>query len=110
VFTIFPYVSRGSSGSIVSGYELDNQAIEVRSPAEARGFSSILLCPDRLWGPPSLLYSGYRGPFSGDTARPGRDADHSAPSIAEVDELELYLLSSQAPAWRVVTAFIFPYS
>jgi hypothetical protein len=28
----------GSSVSIVSGYELDDRAIEVRSPAEARGF------------------------------------------------------------------------
>jgi hypothetical protein len=30
--------SRGSSVSIVSGYELDDRAIEVRSPAEAKGF------------------------------------------------------------------------
>jgi hypothetical protein len=28
----------GSSVSIVSGYGLDNRAIEVRSPAEAKGF------------------------------------------------------------------------
>jgi hypothetical protein len=28
----------GSSGSIVSGYGLDHRAIEVRSPAEAKGF------------------------------------------------------------------------
>jgi hypothetical protein len=34
--------SRGSAVSIVSGYELDDQAIEVRSPAEERGFSSNL--------------------------------------------------------------------
>jgi len=33
------------------------------------------LCPDRLWGPPSLLYNGYGGPFPGGKARPGRDAD-----------------------------------
>jgi hypothetical protein len=25
--------------------------------------SSKFLCPDRLWGPPSLLYNGYRGSF-----------------------------------------------
>jgi hypothetical protein len=30
--------SRGSSVSIVSGYGLDEGAIEVRSPAEAKGF------------------------------------------------------------------------
>jgi hypothetical protein len=35
-------------------------------------------------------------------ARPGRDADHSPPSSAEVEnEQELYLLSPQAPPWRV---------
>jgi hypothetical protein len=28
----------GSSGSIVSGYGLDDQAIKVRSPAEAKEF------------------------------------------------------------------------
>jgi ABC-type sulfate transport system permease subunit len=31
-------VSRGSSVSIVSGYGLSHRAIEVRSPAEAKGF------------------------------------------------------------------------
>jgi hypothetical protein len=38
----------------------------------------------RLWGPPSLLSSGYQG----------READHSPPSSAEVKEwVELYLHS-----------------
>jgi hypothetical protein len=26
-----------------------------------KGFYLEPLCPDRLWGPPSLLYNGYRG-------------------------------------------------
>jgi hypothetical protein len=39
--------SRGSSVSIVSDYGLDDRAIEVRSPAEAKGFF-LLLCPDRI--------------------------------------------------------------
>jgi hypothetical protein len=50
--------SRVSSGSIVSDYGLDDRAIGVRSPAGAEDFSSSL-CPDQLWGPPSLLYNGY---------------------------------------------------
>jgi hypothetical protein len=33
-------MSRGSSGSIVSDYRLDDRAIEVRSPAGAEDFSS----------------------------------------------------------------------
>jgi hypothetical protein len=37
---------------------------------------------------------GTGGPFPGGKARPGRDADHSLPSNAEVNnEKELYLLS-----------------
>jgi hypothetical protein len=41
--------------------------------------------PDRPWGPSSLLYNGYRV-FPGDKERPGRDADQSPPSSAEVLE------------------------
>jgi hypothetical protein len=57
------YTELGSLVGIVSGCRLDNQAVEVRSPAEAKGFFIYPLCPDQLWGPPSLLYSGYRGAF-----------------------------------------------
>jgi hypothetical protein len=58
----------------VSDYGLDDRAIGVRSPAGAKDFSS------------SLLYNGYWGSFPrGVKARPGRDADHSPPSSAEVE-------------------------
>jgi hypothetical protein len=39
--------------------------------------------PDRLWGPLSLLFSGYRGSLSR-VKRPWREVDHSRPSSAEV--------------------------
>ena len=42
-------------------------------------------CPDRPWGPPSLLYNGYRV-FPGGKVRPGRAADHSPPSSAVIME------------------------
>jgi hypothetical protein len=45
---------------------------------------------------------GTGGPFPGSKTRPVSDADHSHPSSAEVENEELYLLSSQAPAWLVV--------
>jgi hypothetical protein len=44
---------------------------------------------------------GTGGPLPGGKARPGRDADHSPPSSAEAENEELYLLSPQAPPWRV---------
>jgi hypothetical protein len=40
-------------------------------------------CPDRPWGLPSLLYSGYRV-FPGGRKRPGRDADLSPHCSADV--------------------------
>jgi hypothetical protein len=50
------------------------------------------------------------GPFSGGKARPGRDADHSPPSSAEVvNEQELYFLSPQAPPWRVTRLLYFTF-
>jgi hypothetical protein len=38
----------GSSVSIVSGYRLDDRAIEVRFPAESKYFFLYPLCPDQL--------------------------------------------------------------
>jgi len=50
-------------------------------------------CPDRAWGPPSLLYNGYRV-FPGGKERSGRDADPSPPSSAvDHERVELYLYS-----------------
>ena len=40
-------------------------------------------CPDPPWGPPNLLYNGYRF-FPGVKERPGRDADPSLPSSAVI--------------------------
>ena len=46
-------------------------------------------CPDRPWGPPSLLYNGYRV-FPGGKERPGRDADPSPRSSAVVMKEQSY--------------------
>jgi hypothetical protein len=82
-----------SSVSIVSGYGLDDGAIEFGSPAEAKAFLLYPLCPDRLWGPPSPLHIGYRGSFLGAKTRPGRDADHSPLSNAEMRMSRSYISS-----------------
>jgi hypothetical protein len=60
---VISFSKLGSSVSIVSGYRLDDQAIEVPFPAEAKGFFLQPLCPDHLWGPTSLLNNEYRGSF-----------------------------------------------
>jgi len=50
-------------------------------------------CRDRPWGPPNLLYNGYRV-FPGRKERPGRDTDPSPPSSAVGHErVELHLYS-----------------
>ena len=51
------------------------------NPGGARFFAR----PDRPWGPPSLLYNGYRV-FPGCKVWPGRAADRSPPSNAVVME------------------------
>jgi hypothetical protein len=80
--------SRVSSVSIVSGYGLDDRAIEVRSPADAKDFSSNLCVQT---GSGAYRASCTVGPFPGSKARPGHDADHSPLSSAEVkNEEELY--------------------
>jgi len=53
-------------------------------------------CPDRPWGPLSLLYNGYRV-FPGGKRRPGRDADPSSPSAVGHERVELYLYSPYGP-------------
>jgi hypothetical protein len=76
-------VSRDSSGSIVSDYGLDDRAIEVRSPTGA-DFSSSPCVQTGSGAPPSLLSNGTGVPFPRGKARPGRHADHSLPSSAEI--------------------------
>jgi hypothetical protein len=100
--------SRVSSGSIVSDYGLDNRAIGVRSQAGAKDFSSSLCVQTGSGAHPASCTMGTGGPFPGGKARPERDADHSPPSTAEVvNEWGIYLLSPQAPPWRVAGLLYF---
>ena len=55
------------------------------------------ICPDRPWGPPSLLYNGYRV-FPGGKERPGIDADPSPPFSAVVMKGQSY--TSTPPTGR----------
>jgi hypothetical protein len=71
--TPFKVDGPGNAVSTVTGYRLDGPGIE---PGGGEIFRT---CPDRPWGPPSLLYNGY-WVFPGGKERPGRDADPSPPS------------------------------
>jgi hypothetical protein len=56
----------------------------VRSLTEAEDFSSNLCVQISSGAYPASYKMGTRGSFPGGKARPGRDADHSPPSSAEV--------------------------
>ena len=73
-------LSDGRPGSVVgiaTAYRLDGPGIE------SRWGENFRTSPDRPWGPASLLYNGYRV-FPGGKVLPGRDADPSPASSAEV--------------------------
>ena len=84
------YTELYGPGSVVgtaTAYGLDGLGIE------SRWGEIFRTSPDRPWGPPSLLYNGYRV-FPVGKLLPGRDADPSPPSSAEVkNRVELYLYS-----------------
>jgi hypothetical protein len=75
----------GSSVSIVSSYGLDDRAIEVQSPAEEKDFSSSLRVQTGSGAHPASCTMSIGGRFPGAKARLVRDADHSPPSSAEVE-------------------------
>jgi hypothetical protein len=60
--------SRGSSGSIVSDYGLDDRAIGVRSPAGAKNISSSLCVQTGSEAHPASCTMGTGGPFPGGKA------------------------------------------
>jgi hypothetical protein len=69
-------------------------AVRGSNPGEGEIFRT---CPDPSWGPPSLLYNGYRV-FPWGKEWPVRDADPSPLSSAVGHErVELYLYSPYGP-------------
>jgi hypothetical protein len=75
-FLLVVVVSRGSPVSTVSDYGLDGRGSILDT---GRGFSSSLCVQTGCGAHPASYTMGTRG-----KARPGRDADHSPPSRAEV--------------------------
>jgi hypothetical protein len=65
-------LNRVSSAGVATGYGLDFRGVEVRVPVRSRIFT-FPYRPDRIWDPPSLLSSGYWGPFPGGKAAGGME-------------------------------------
>jgi hypothetical protein len=87
----------------MSDYGPDDRAIGVRSPARAKDFFCSLCVQTGSGAHPASCTMGTGGPFPEAKLRPRSDAYHSPPFSAEVKyEQELYLLSPQAPLWRLV--------
>jgi hypothetical protein len=59
--------SRDSAVGIATGCGMDNRRFGIRVPVGSRIITSPCR-PDRLWGPPNLLYKGYRELFPGGKA------------------------------------------
>jgi hypothetical protein len=70
-----------SSLGIATGHGLDDRGSIF---SRDKRFFSCPQCQDRLWGPPSLLFNGYRGVLSTGVKRERRQADDSPSSSAEI--------------------------
>ena len=107
IYSKFPVLSitmrvPGISVGIATDYWLDGPGIE------SGGGEIFRTCPDRRWGPPSLLYNGYRV-FPGGKQRPGRDADPSpllVPWSRNSIAIPLLPLRAVRPVQRCILPFI----
>jgi hypothetical protein len=85
----FNIKSPDSVVGIATGYGLDDQRVGVRVPVGSRIFISPCL-PDRLWGPPKPPIQWVPGALSPGVKGPGREADSSHPTSAEVTKTWFY--------------------
>jgi hypothetical protein len=81
---IYNNSSNGSRGSVVDMVtRLQTGRSGFRIMAVLKDFYLLYTCPDRLWGPPSLLLNGHRYSLPG-VKRPGRNVNLWRPSNAKV--------------------------
>jgi hypothetical protein len=91
--------SRDSSVGLTTEYGLDDRMIGVRLPAGAGNFS-LRHHVQKGSGAHPAYPMGTRGSSLG-VKRPGREADHTPPTVAEVKEcVELYINSPNTSSCR----------
>jgi hypothetical protein len=99
-FLQYLYKSRDGSVGIALGYGLDDRGSRVRFPV---GLGIFLFTTESVTalGPTQPPIQWIPWALSLEVKRPGREADHSPPSSAEVEEcVELYLHSPNTFSWR----------
>jgi hypothetical protein len=84
-----PNMSRDSSVGIPTGYELDDREVGVRVPGSVKNFLFSTSSRPALGSaqPPT---NGYWGALYPGVKRPGREADHSPQTSAEVKKTWIY--------------------
>jgi hypothetical protein len=92
------FKSQDGSFGIATDYGLDDRVIGVQIPAGAGIF--LFDAVSRALGPAQPPIKWVPGALSLGVKRPGREADHSSPSSAEVKEcVDLYLHSPNTSSW-----------
>jgi hypothetical protein len=74
----------------MKGEELQQEEVVAYLTYYPTAGSRILTSPYGLWGPPSLVCSGYRGLFLPGVKRQEREAGNSLPTNADVKQTWIY--------------------
>jgi hypothetical protein len=101
------FVSRGSSVSIVSDYGLDDRAIEVRSPAGAKDFSSNLCVQTGSGAHPASCTIGTGGSLPGEKRGRGVTLTSHPHLVPRSGMSRSYTPAPHAPSWRVAGLLCF---
>jgi hypothetical protein len=83
---IYKAYKQSVSVGVANGYGMNDRAVGIRGLIGLRIVSSTR-CPDRLWGSPKPSLHCVTTAISPGVKRPGREADHSLPTSAEVKKI-----------------------